>query len=60
MTYRSIFFDFDGKMNVKLQEINNELVPVSINYSGFWDVPFRKPEIVQFKILFSDFDINDK
>jgi hypothetical protein len=60
LTYKSIFFDFDVKMDVKLEEINGALVPVFINYNGFWDIPFKKPEIVQFKILFSDFDIYDK
>ncbi|MEO5572458.1 MAG: hypothetical protein ABIT08_12980 [Bacteroidia bacterium] len=59
LAYRSIFFDFDVKMDVKLEEINGALVPVFINYNGFWDIPFRKPEIVEFKIWFSDFDISN-
>lgn len=60
LAYKSVLFDFDVKMEVKLEEINGALVPVFINYNGFWDIPFRKPEIVQFEILFSDFDIYDK
>lgn len=57
LEYKSIFFDFDVKMEVKLEEINGALVPVFINYNGFWDIPFHKREIVQFQLLFSDFEI---
>jgi hypothetical protein len=57
LAYTSILFDFDVKMEVKLEQINGALVPVFINYNGFWDIPFRKPEIVNFEIVFSDFDI---
>ncbi|HKR06039.1 MAG TPA: hypothetical protein VJY62_15490, partial [Bacteroidia bacterium] len=58
LAYKSIFFDFDVKMEVKLEEIEGALVPVFIDYNGTWDIPFHKREIVQFNILFSDFDIS--
>ncbi|MEP7170286.1 MAG: hypothetical protein ABI855_13025, partial [Bacteroidota bacterium] len=57
LVYSSIFFEFDVTMDVKLQEINNALVPVIIKYDGFWDIPFKKPESVKFEIRCSDFDI---
>ncbi len=58
LSYRSVLFDFDVKMNVRLEKINAVLVPTSISYNGFWDVVFRKPEIVKFEIEFSDYEIN--
>lgn len=57
MSYNSIVFDFDVTMDVKLEQINNALVPVSVKYNGFWDVPFRKRETVAFTIRFSEFKI---
>lgn len=57
LRYSSIFFDFDVKMDIRLEKINGVLVPSFISYDGFWDVPFRKPEVVKFNILFSNYDI---
>lgn len=54
MSYNSVAFDFDVTMDVKLQQINTELVPVSIAYSGFWDVAFKKREEVNFSLRFFD------
>jgi hypothetical protein len=57
LTYSSIFFDFDVTMNIELQQIKGALVPITIQYNGNWDIPFRKPEIVNFNINFYNFDI---
>lgn len=57
MAYKSIFFDFNVSMSVDLEQVNNVLVPLKINYNGLWDIPFHKPENVQFNILFNDYEI---
>lgn len=56
MSYNSVAFDFDVTMDVKLQEIKSELVPVSIAYQGFWDVAFKKREEVNFSLGFFDWE----
>lgn len=57
LAYSSVFFDFDVTMEVNLTQLNGVLVPVYNSYSGSWDIPFRKPEIVGFTMQFSDFEI---
>jgi len=57
LSYSSVFFDFDVTMNISLQQINGVLVPVTNTYKGSWDVPFRKPEIVGFRMDFDGYDI---
>lgn len=47
---RNLAFDFDIKMDIKLQLIKNEYFPSLIIYDGEWDVPFKKPERMRFEI----------
>ncbi len=50
LAHNTILFDFDITMKVenKLQE--GRLLPSKIEYSGQWDIPFKKPEIISFQI----------
>ena len=59
LSYSSVLFDFDVTMIAKLQQINKALVVQNISYSGYWDIPFRRPEIVSFNIRFYDFVVAD-
>ncbi len=57
LSYQSVFFDFDVTMEINLTQINGALVPVLNTYKGYWDIPFRKAEIVGFTLNFSDYEI---
>ena len=57
MRYNSFAFDFDITMDIKLQSINQTVVPVSISYSGFWDIAFKKKEAVRFNLSFYDWKV---
>jgi hypothetical protein len=58
MRYNSFAFDFDVTMDIKLQSINHAVVPVSIAYSGFWDIAFKKKEAVNFKLSFYNWKVD--
>lgn len=45
LSYFTSLFDFDVSMKVRMGTIDGYRVPVSIKYSGYWDIPFRDPEI---------------
>jgi len=56
LQYESIFFDLNVTMKIQLMQNINELVPAGIEYNGEWNIPFKKPEIVTFKLLFSNYE----
>lgn len=58
MRYKSFAFDFDVTMDIKLQSISQTVVPVSIAYSGFWDIAFKKKENVNFKLSFYNWKVD--
>ncbi len=51
LAYNTLLFDFDIVMKVQNEMMENHLVPNRILYNGYWDVPFRKPEIISFELL---------
>ena len=51
--------DSNVTVNVEMGYIQNQLIPLKIHYNGFWDTPFSKPEIADFKLLNYNFDINE-
>jgi hypothetical protein len=57
LSYSSIFFDFDVTMEINLTQLNGALVPVINTYKGSFNIPFRKEEIVGFRMDFNDFAI---
>lgn len=59
LAYSSVLFDFDVKMYVQLNILEKVILPESIIYAGYWDIPFKNQEKVSFKINFYDFKIVD-
>ncbi len=55
--HKTMAYDFDVKMNIKLKNLGNQYVPEFIEYNGRWDIPAKKPEISKFRIRFYDFQI---
>jgi hypothetical protein len=47
-----MIFDFDVSIKVIMDYVNEKLIPKQISYSGFWDLPLRKQENVDFTIDF--------
>ena len=52
LQYTALFFDFDVDMKIKMDYVNDILYPSHIEYSGFWNIPLRKKETVDFELLF--------
>lgn len=57
LSYYSLLFDFNVVFDIQLQIIKRAdepslLFPKQIFYNGFWDIPFRKPEIAKFDIRY--------
>lgn len=48
---QTLLFDFDIYMNITLELYKDEYVPKKIVYSGEWDIPFNRPERIQFTML---------
>jgi hypothetical protein len=58
LAHSTIFFDFDISIKVENTLIEGELVPVRIEYDGFWDIPFKRPEIIKFDLNCTNYVIN--
>jgi len=52
LTYSGVLFDFDVEMKVEMKNHLNEIYPGTIEYSGFWDIPMKKQETVDFQLKF--------
>ena len=50
LEHTTILFDFDIRMKIQNFIQEGQLLPKLIEYAGFWDVPFKKPEVVAFNI----------
>lgn len=50
LAHNTILFDFDITMEVENMRVNGHLVPEHIKYSGYWDIPFKRPEIISFQL----------
>jgi len=57
LEYTSLLFDFNVNINVDLTTHAGFLVPEKIEYSGYWDVPLKKIESINFISRFTDFKI---
>jgi hypothetical protein len=53
LSYKTILYDFDVKMKVRLKEVKGQLVPVTISYGGNWHVATKKRERAQFTTMLS-------
>ncbi|MCC6384432.1 MAG: hypothetical protein LC117_04065 [Bacteroidia bacterium] len=50
LKYKSLLIDMDIKMEIETGELETGRLPVLINYSGMWNVPFKKNERISFVI----------
>jgi hypothetical protein len=55
LSYKTMLFDFNVKMNVQMTKFNGLLIPALVTYNGTWDVPFKKRETAVFSAKFSQF-----
>ncbi len=53
--YRTLVYDFDVDMSVRIQSIGADRVPYWVQYTGNWHVFTQKREKVRFTAIFSDF-----
>ena len=59
MRYKSILFQFDVEIHVTNKVENGIIHPVLIDYSGYWDIPFKTQETITFTIKNSDYTLID-
>ena len=55
--HSTVLLDFDIRIKVENVSMKGEIIPVSIDYDGDFDIPFQKPEIVKFWLRFSDWNV---
>ena len=55
LSFKTLFYDFDVEMNVKLRTWEGLLVPYEIKYKGNWHVMTKSREIADFTAIFTDF-----
>lgn len=55
LSYKTMMFDFDVKMNVQMTKQHGLLIPSIVTYDGTWDVPFKKRETARFVAKFHTF-----
>jgi hypothetical protein len=58
LAHKTILFDFDISIEVENAYAGQWLVPRMVSYDGFWNVPFKKPEIISFKMECENYVIN--
>ena len=56
LSFKTLLYDFDVAMQVKLKPIQTYLVPYEIHYRGNWHVFSRPREIATFTSIFTDFE----
>lgn len=54
----TVLFQFDIWMKVENRLSQGKLLPRRIQYDGNWDIPFKSPEIIQFDIRCSNYDLS--
>ena len=55
MMLTSLLYDFDVSMEVNLKPYKDTTVPTSVSYSGWWNIPFKKAEYVDFDVNFYEY-----
>jgi len=55
LAHETIFFDFDISIKVENKLKDEWLLPISVFYDGWWDIPFKKPEIIRFSMKCSGY-----
>jgi hypothetical protein len=54
----SVVLDFDITIKVQNRLLDGTLVPLLVEYSGDWDIPFKKREIVRFYLAYRDWQLH--
>lgn len=57
LSYYNALFNFDVSIVVEMDRVEGKLVPSVIKYTGFWDIPMNRAEIISFKIENSNYQI---
>ncbi len=55
LAYYGAAFDFNVTMDIELDKVLDQYIPIKIKYDGWWDVPAHKPEISKFSIQFANY-----
>lgn len=55
LSFKTLFYDFDVVMKVKLKPFKQYLVPYEVYYKGNWHVFSKSREMANFTAIFSDF-----
>ncbi len=55
--HNSIILDFDIHIKVTNMYMDGQLVPKRIEYSGMWDIPFKKAEVIDFWLSLSNWEV---
>ncbi|RBL88675.1 hypothetical protein [Chitinophaga flava] len=59
LSYKTMLFDFNVKMNVQMTKQFGLLIPALVTYNGTWNVPFKKRETAIFTAKFFDFKASE-
>lgn len=57
LAYQSMLFDFNVKIAVENELRGNTLLPLKVDYQGYWDIPLKKAERISFKIRNSNYEV---
>lgn len=55
LAHKTLLFTFDISIKVLNMKQGGWLLPQKVEYDGYWNVPFRKPEIIQFELNCSNY-----
>ena len=53
LSFRTLLYDFDVRMKVRLQPVNGRLLPMRITYDGNWHVMTQSRERARFTAIFT-------
>ena len=53
LSYKTLFYDFDVSMKVRLRKVGGRLLPSSITYLGNWNIPMHQRERASFVTTFA-------
>ena len=57
LSNHTLLFMFDIKMHVENELLDGVLVPTHITYSGEWNMPFHRKEIISFQLVCDNYSI---
>jgi hypothetical protein len=57
LAHNTVLLEFDIRIRVENTHVQGVLVPSRVSYDGRWDLPFKKPEIVDFWLAYDDWSV---